>query len=83
MHPYVHCRIIYNHQDMEAAQVPIDRQVDKNVVVHLHNGILFNCKKNEILNFVTVWINLEGITLSEINQTEEDKYHMISLTGRI
>ena len=68
---------------MEAAQVPIDRQVDKNVVVHLHNGILFNCKKNEILNFVTVWINLEGITLSEINQTEEDKYHMISLTGRI
>ena len=24
-HPYVQCTIIYNHQDMEAAQVPISR----------------------------------------------------------
>ena len=24
-HPYVHCSIIYNHQDMEAAQVSINR----------------------------------------------------------
>ena len=24
-HPYVHCRVIYNHQDMEAAQVSITR----------------------------------------------------------
>ena len=22
MHPYVHCKIIYNSQDMEATQVP-------------------------------------------------------------
>ena len=25
MHPYVHCSIIYNSQDMEATQVPINR----------------------------------------------------------
>ena len=25
------------------------------------------------------WIDLEGIMLSEISQTEEDKYYMISL----
>ena len=25
MHPYVHCSIIYNSQDLEAAQVPISR----------------------------------------------------------
>ena len=24
-HPYVHCSVIYNHQDMEAAQVSISR----------------------------------------------------------
>ena len=23
MHPYVHCSVIYNSQDLEAAQVPI------------------------------------------------------------
>ena len=36
-------------------------------------------KKNEILPFVTTWMNLEGIMLSEISQTERDKYFMISL----
>ena len=36
-------------------------------------------KKNEILPFVTTWMDPEGIMLSEISQTEKDKYH-ISLT---
>ena len=35
-------------------------------------------KKNETLPFVTTWVELEGITLSKISQTEKDKYHMIS-----
>ena len=29
-HPYIHGSVIYNHQDMEAAQVSISRWVDKN-----------------------------------------------------
>ena len=32
MHSYFHSSIIYNHQDMEATQVPNNRQVDKEVV---------------------------------------------------
>ena len=36
-------------------------------------------EKNEILPFITTWMNPEGIMLSEINQTEKDKYCMISL----
>ncbi len=32
-------------------------------------------KKNEILPFVTTWMDLEAIMLSEISQTEKDKYH--------
>ena len=35
-------------------------------------------KNNEILTFVTVWMDLEGIMLIERSQTEKDKY-MISL----
>ena len=36
-------------------------------------------KKNEILSFVTTWMDLECSMLSEISQMEKDKYHMISL----
>ena len=35
-------------------------------------------KKNDILPFVTTWMDLKGIMLSEISQTEEDKYHIMS-----
>ena len=30
-----------------------------------------------------MWMNLETVILSEINQTEKDKYFMISLRGGI
>ena len=33
-------------------------------------------KKKKI---VTVWMDLENIMLSEISQSEKDKYHMISI----
>ena len=36
-------------------------------------------KKKEILLFVTVWMDLENIMLSEISQSEKEKHHMISL----
>ena len=36
-------------------------------------------KKKEFLPFATTWMDLSGIRLSEINQTEGDKYHVISL----
>ena len=38
--------------------------------------------KKELLPFVTAWMELESITLSEISQAVKDNYHMISpLTG--
>ena len=46
-HFYVHCSVIYNCQDMEAAQVSIHRWVDRTSMGHLHNGILLGCKKGE------------------------------------
>ena len=36
-------------------------------------------KKNVIIPFATTWMDLEIITLSEVSQTEKDKYHMILL----
>ena len=34
-------------------------------------------KKKEILPFMTAWIKLENIMLSEVSQAVKDKYHMI------
>ena len=36
-------------------------------------------KRNEIWPFAMMWMELEGIMLSEISQSEKDKYYMISL----
>ena len=36
-------------------------------------------QKTEILPFAATWMDLEMIILSEVSQTEKDKYHMISL----
>ena len=40
-------------------------------------------KKKEFLHFVTAWMDLEDIMLSEISQLVKDKYHMISLKREI
>ena len=40
-------------------------------------------KKNQIMPFAATWIDLEVIILSEVNQTEKDKYHTISLISGI
>ena len=36
-------------------------------------------KENEIMPFAPTWMDLEIVILSEVSQTEKDKYHMISL----
>ena len=35
-------------------------------------------RKKELLPFMTAWVELENIILSEISQVVKDKYHMIS-----
>ena len=78
MHPSVHSSCIYNSQDMEATQVSINRRMDKEDVVythtHTHTLEYYSAiKKNEILPFARMWMDLESIMLSEISQTEKDK----------
>ena len=39
----------------------------------------YSFMKNKIFSFTTVWMNLVGIILSYISETQKDKYYMISL----
>ena len=40
-------------------------------------------KRNEILPFVTMWMDLEFIMLSGVSQMEKDKFSMVSFICRI
>ena len=80
MHPYVHRRVIYNSQDLEAAQMPISGWVGKKAMVHLHSRIWFGHWKERSLTFATAWMDLESILLSKISRSEKDTDHMISIT---
>ena len=35
--------------------------------------------KNKIMSFAAMWMDLESVIMSEVSQTEKEKYHMISL----
>ena len=53
-------------------------------MVHIYSGIPRSHKiKNEIMPFAATWMDPEIIILSEVNQTEKDKYHTISCICRI
>ena len=47
--------------------------------MHVHNGILLDHKKNKIMPFAAMQMELETLILSEVSQKEKDKYHMISV----
>ena len=51
--------------------------MDKENVVYTYNGILSSIKKKEILPYVITWMNLEDIMVSEMDQSQKDKYCMI------
>ena len=61
----------------------IDRRMDKEDVVHIYSGILLSHKKNKIMLFAATWMDLEHVILSEVSQTEKQKYHITSLIREI
>ena len=38
---------------------------------------------DEIIPFAATWMDLEIVTLNEVNQKQKDKYHMVALTYEI
>ena len=52
--------------------------MDKEVVVHIHNGILLSHRRNAFESFLMRWMNLEPIIKSEISQKEKDKYCILT-----
>ena len=78
MHLRVHCSSIHNSQYMEKTQRSIDRRLDLEEVVYIHNGILLSHTKHDIMPFAATWMELETLMLSEVSQKEKDKHHAMS-----
>ena len=57
----------------------IDREMDKEDVVCIYNGILLSHKKNKIMSLAVTWIHPVMIILSQVSQKKKDKCYMISL----
>ena len=59
----------------------VDREMDKEDVAHIHNGILLGYTKNEIMPFTATWMNLEIVIVNEVSQTQKDKYIILLICG--
>ncbi|KAL6087471.1 hypothetical protein STEG23_009356, partial [Scotinomys teguina] len=46
-------------------QMPFNRRMDKENVVHIHNGVLCSRENNDIMKFAGKWMELENVILSE------------------
>ena len=50
----------------------------QNIVYALTIEYYSALKRKEILSYPTIWMNLEDIVLSEVSQSQKNKYYMIS-----
>jgi len=75
---HVRWHIVYNSQDMETAEGPLmDEWLRENMLERQIMEYYSDIKKNEILPFTTIWMDLEGIMLSEMSDRRQ--IAMISL----
>ena len=82
LYTHIDNNIVYDSQKVETTQVPISGWADRQNVVHMYSGIVFSLKCNvlqEIVSWTTIWMNLQDIVLSEMRQSQKDKYCMIPL----
>ena len=57
----------------------LNRGMDTENVVHLHNGVLPSIKSNEFIKFLDKWTDLEDIILKEVTQSQKNTQDMHSV----
>lgn len=55
--------------------------INKEDVIHIYITVVYfsAMKKDAILVFVTIWMDLKHIMSSKIGHIQKDRYHMLSL----
>lgn len=64
---------------MDTTQVSINWWMDKESMACIHNGTVFGNKKDKILSFRRIWMELKVTVLNETSYAQKDKYYIMSL----
>ena len=57
--------------------MPISRRMDKEAVLHIHNGMLA-VKKSTFESVLMRWMKLEPIIQSEVSQKDKHQYSILT-----
>ena len=82
IHANVHCSTIYNsgtwNRTWKQPKCPSTQDWIKKTWYICTMEYYSAIKKSKIMPFAAMWMDLEIVILSEVSQTQKDKYHMIS-----
>jgi hypothetical protein len=76
---YVPSSLIYNNQKLKRTQMFLNRGMNTENVVHYTMEYYSAIKSNEFMKFLGKWVDLEGIILSEVMQSQKNSHDMHSL----
>ena len=57
--------------------------MNKEDVIHTHNGILLSHKKNKFESVLVRWMNLEPVIQSEVGEKEKNKLSYMNTSDQI
>ena len=65
------------HSSVKKSMLPVSEWIKK--LWYIYTVEYYTAeRKKELLPFMTAWIGLESMMLSEMSQVRKEKYHMIS-----
>ena len=73
LHPDVYSSNVHNSQTVEGASVSIEKLWSMYTMEYS-----LAIRNDKYPPFASTWMELEGIMLSEISQSENDKHYMVS-----
>ena len=76
---YVHSSLIYNSQKLERTQMSLNRGMNTKMWYIYTMENYSAIKKHEFTKFLGKWMDLEGIILSEVTQSQKKSLDMHSL----
>ena len=79
---YAHSSLIYNSQKLERTQMPLNTGIDTKMWYMYRMDYCSATKRNGFMKFLGKWLDLEGINLSEVTQSQKNSNDMYSLISR-